>query len=386
MDFSISKEDMKWQQIARNFVFEELIPLEPEVLRSGIAQVGGSLRLPGEIELKLETKCVDIGLWGLDVPKELGGKDISDLARMLVVREWNKTITPFELRPFAANLPLLHELCKAEQVEKYLTPYIRGDKTSFWGLTEPTGGSDLLGAVLTTAVRQGDYWAINGTKIYLLGADSADFGIILTRTEPDKGREGFTFFLVDKDTPGMTIKTFPVMWGHLCRVDFNECKVSSDNILGPLNGAYRHLQARLGLRRLIHVAEALGMADRALDLSIIQSKERETFGQPIGKRQAIQWKLVDMKAGIFSTESMLYNVLWRYQQGLDLKQEQAIVKLHASEMAIRTIDDAMQIHGARGFSDFLPLETMYRKARRLKYGEGSTEIMRHIIANELLKH
>ena len=241
-------------------------------------------------------------------------------------------------------------------------------ETAFFGLTEPSGGSDPARAIRTRAVRDGDDWVINGSKIFISGADRAHFGLVFARTDADKGRGGVTCFIVDTDTPGFHVRRIV----HTLRaaryateLQFENMRVPDANILGKLNGGFAIANDRLSRQRIPYAAGCIGVAILAHEMAVEYAPQRETFGAPLSSRQAIQWMLVDNEIDIESKQA-------------------AMAKLVATEGASRVVDRCMQIFGGYGVTKDLPFERWYREMRIRRIGEGPSEVQRHIIARDIL--
>ncbi|MFC1954032.1 acyl-CoA dehydrogenase family protein [Chloroflexota bacterium] len=385
MDFTLPQETQELQAKVRKFVQDYLLPLEPEVLRRRQQAQGLDAELPPEIENDLLNKTKKAGLWGLTLPKEYGGKGISALSQAVVEEELFKTITPFEIPPETANFLVLERYGTEDQKQRYLIPYVKGDLVSCILATERVAGSDVKN-IETSAERDGDNWVINGTKVLIHKAGRAHFGILLAVTDKTKGRDGMTIFIADlKGVPGVTIKPIPTIYNTVYEVKFDNVIYPDKNRLGGINEGWKVIQSRFGRRRLFGGANMIGFAVRALEMSIKHAKSRETFGQPLAQRQAVQLMITEMATNIYASRMMLYNTIWKEGQGEDVRNEIAIIKFFTSEMAGKAIDDAIQIHGGFGLTTEYPLETMLRSYRRMRIAEGPNEILKWVVARNLLR-
>ena len=310
------------------------------------------------------------------------------LAKCVVLEELNRTIVPFVFPPETPNLHMLMACCTPDQKVRYLQPYARGEVHSSLCLTEPGAGSD-AGAIEMRAVRRGDRWVLNGTKMFITRADEAAFFIVIALTDRDKrARGGITAFLVDKDSRGLKLaRPIPMIGAHRpWEVLFENVEVGDDQVLGEVGQAYVPLQNRLGVRRLEIGTRCVGQARRALDMLIEQARVRRTFGQLLGDRQAVQWWIADSAVDIHATRLMAYQAAWRADQGeTDLRLESSMIKIFATEMVGRVVDRAMQAYGGYGMSKDLPLEFLYRAVRMHRIYEGPTEVHRWQVAKHLLR-
>jgi acyl-CoA dehydrogenase len=268
-----------------------------------------------------------------------------------------------------------------EQRAKYLQPVVDGDKRTCFALTEPNGGSDPSN-MKTRAVREGDRYRIDGAKIFITGADKADFVQLFAKT----GDNEVSCFLVDMGTPGMRLgQSFELMspdrpW----ELVFEDCVVPASQMVGRAGQGWELAREFLDVGRLIHGPKSIGRAERALEMAIDYANQRTTFGQPLAKRQSIQWMIADSAVELNAARLMTYHAAWKADQGMNFHLEASQVKLYADEVYMRIVDRAIQIHGGIGLSRELPLELMYRDARSRLITEGSSEMQRIIIASEML--
>ena len=378
MDFAIPEELQRLRESARRFVDEELMPLE--------AEFGDAPDLPDPVRARLQQRAKALGFWAFDIPEDYGGGGIGALGNCLVLEELGRCTVPAFRAP-AVFTPFLGPVLfhgTPEQQDRYLRPVIAGSKRTCFALTEASGGSDPA-AMATRAIRDGDHWVINGTKIFITGADKADFVQLFARTE-GTGRQGITCFLVDKGTPGLRLgQRFELMspdrpW----ELVFDNVRVHQRQVVGEVGKGWELAREFLDRGRLVHGPKAVARAQRALEMAIAFATQRKTFGAPLASRQAIQWMVADSQLDIHTTRLLVYHAAWRCDQGLPYHTEASMVKLHADDMLLRVLDRAIQIHGGMGLSKELPLEVMYRDARSRLITEGSQEMQRIIISGELL--
>ena len=383
MDFGLSDELRMLKDGARRFVGQELMPHE--------SAYANDPDIPDELRARLQARAKTLGFWAFDLPEAYGGGGVGVLGMCVVMEELAKCNIPAFRAPtvFTPYLgPVLFRGTDAQK-EKYLLPVIRGDKRTCFALTEPNAGSD-PSQMTTTAIptATGDRYRINGRKVFITGADKADFVQLFARIGDDP-KKGITCFVLDRDTPGMRLgQSFEMMspdrpW----EIVLDDVEVSAEQIVGGEGGVGRGWElARefLDMGRLIHGPKAIGRAERALEMAIGYANERKTFGAPLASRQAIQWMIADSTVELHAARTMTYHAAWKADRGLDFHVEASAVKLYADEMLVRVVDRAIQVHGGIGLSRELPLELMYRDARSRTITEGSSEMQRMIIASEML--
>lgn len=380
MDFSLGEELTMLKETLRRFVDRELIPIEMH------ASDGNKLK--PEIRERLEAKTKEMGLWLIDVPREYGGEGLGLLARVIVWEEIARTAAiPSRAHGiFGPEVrPILYALSD-EQKQRYLYPVLRGEKSCALAQTEPDAGSD-PGSMKSRAVRAGEHYVINGVKRFITHGD-ADFLQVMAVTDPAKGsRGGISCFLVDKGTPGMRIAgTYKTMMGdEPFEIVFEDCKVPAANLVGREGEGFQLGQKWLGVGRVKHGARALGVAERCIGMGAAYAKQRVTFGKPLAERQAIQFMLADSYVELHAARLMVYEAAWKYDRGEDIRQEAYRVKLYADEMAFRVVDRVLQIHGGIGLTTDLPLHKWFVDQRSRLITEGPSEVMRMVIARDVLK-
>ncbi|MCH9672718.1 MAG: acyl-CoA dehydrogenase family protein [Gammaproteobacteria bacterium] len=383
MDLALTEEQQLVVDMVRRFVREEIIPLEDSLDPDADALA------PDELA-KLVEKTKQMGLYGLGIPPEYGGPDIDLTTRTLIAMEYSQhragLYAPCYRAFGGAGLAQLYEATEAQK-QAYLYPTLRGEKKSFFGLSEPSGGSDPARAIQTRAVRDGDEWVINGSKLWISGADKADYGLLFARTSADKGRGGVTCFIIETSWPGFNVRRIV----HTLRqalpateIHIEDLRVPHENILGEEGGGFAIANDRLSRQRIPYAAECLGAAFRAHELAIEYSKMRETFGALLSSRQGIQWMLVDNEVDLRTARWFVLDAAARADAGESFRTEAAMCKLVASEAASRVIDRSMQIHGGLGVAKDLPFERWYREIRIRRIGEGPSEVQKHVIARDLL--
>lgn len=382
MEYDLSEEMRMLKDTVRKFVDSELIPIEMTSLRP-------DMTLKPEIRADLEAKMKELGLWHIEVPEEYGGLGMGMLAEMIVVEEMARTvalpprggrITGPEVRPALYNLT-------DDMKEKYLYPVMRGERKASFCQTEPDAGSD-PGSMRTVAVRDGDSYVINGVKHYI-NAGGADFGIVLAATDRAKGSHGgISAFIVDFNTPGLSFPTtYKVVTGEtLYKIQFEDVRVPAHHIILGEGKGFAIGQQSLGRARIRQGARAVGVTERCLEMASSYAQQRVTFGKPISERQSIQWMLVDTWVDLHCARLMVYNAASRADRGEDVRTEAYMTKLFCTEMAYRAADKCLQVHGGAGLMTDLPIERMWRDQRSHLIGEGTTEIMRMVLARQLFRN
>ena len=383
MDLNLTEEQELIVGMVRRFVREEVLPLELDLD-------------PDADELepvdrdRLVEKTRGMGLYGLDIPPEYGGPDIDLVTRTLIAIEMSQhragLYAPCYGTFGGAGLAQLFEATD-DQKERYLYPTLRGEKRGFFGLSEPSGGSDPARAIQTKAVPDGDDWIINGSKLWISGADRADFGLVFARTDSDKGRNGITCFIVDTDNPGFHVRRIvhTLRSAHYAtELQFEDMRIPSSNILGEVNRGFAIANERLTRQRIPYAAGCIGVAVKAQEMALDYVPQRETFGAPLSTRQSIQWMLVDNEIDIKQSIWITLEAATKADRGEPFRKEAAMAKLVATEAGGRVVDRCMQMFGGLGVAKDLPFERWYREMRIRRIGEGPNEVQRHVIARELL--
>jgi acyl-CoA dehydrogenase len=376
-------EELKMLQTwVRNFIRREIVPLERNIDPE-------DTEIPEEDYRRLSKITRDAGMWCLGVPEEYGGGGLSCFAMTIIQEEmaqhrnglYNPGYGVFGHPPLA----IIFEGTR-EQIEKYAIPTIRNGGSTFYAITEPSGGSDPGRAIQTTAKRDGDDWILNGTKVFITGAGSSDWGVVFARTGPGEGRAGISCFIIEQGMPGFNTRPIPVIRPmYPYEVSLEDCRVPDANLLGEVGKGFDLTTKLLGKNRFPYSAGNLGVAVAAHRMAIEYTKQREVFGELLSRKQAIQWMLADSEVEIRAARWLIWEGAWKVDRGEDYRQEASIAKLYSSEVLARVVDRAVQIHGAYGVSKELPLERWYREARIRRIGEGPSEVHRFVIARNLLR-
>ena len=382
MDFELSDEQRLIIDNVRRFIRQEIRPLEADLDPD-------AYRLKPEDEARLKQMTKAMGLFQMEVPEEYGGPGVDTVTRTLIAEELSQHRAGLYAPAYgvfgSGPQGQLYNANEAQK-EKYLWPTIRGEKSGFFGLSEPSGGSDPARAIQTRGVRDGDEWVINGGKLWNSGADTADYGIVYVRTDPTKGRQGITAFIVDTDTPGFRVdRLVQVLRSHYTtELSFTDMRVPHENILGEEGGGFALANDYLARNRIPYSAAGIGVAVFAHEMAIEWAKQRVTFGEPLASRQAIQWMLVDNEIDIRTARWACLAAADKAERGLPFRFESSMAKLISTEGAGRVVDRCMQIMGGLGMSKDLPMERWYRELRIRRIGEGPSEVQRIVMARDLL--
>lgn len=383
MDFEMTDEQKMIVETVRRFVAEDIVPLEDDL----DPDAG---ELPRHEYGRLVQKVKDMGFYGWDIPAEFGGPGLDLVTRVLMAMEMSQhrggLYAPCYGVFGGSGLAQLFEATDYQK-ERYLYPTLSGEKKGFFALTEPSGGSDPARAIQTRAHKEGDEWVLNGTKLYIGGADKADYGITFARTGKAGDRNAITCFIVDTDSPGFHVRRIV----HTLRsaryaseLQYEDLRVPDRNVLGTVGQGFSIAKDRLIRQRIPYAAGCIGVAIVAQKMAIDWAKQRNTFGAPLATRQAIQWMIVDNEIDIRQARWLTLAAALKADRGEDFRVEAAMAKLVATEGAGRVVDRSMQIHGAAGMTKDLPLERWYRELRIRRVGEGASEIQRLIMARELI--
>ena len=381
MNFGLTQEQQMIVSTVRAFVENEIYPHEKLVESLGT--------VPGEIAAEIKRKTIDLGFFACNFPESVGGAGLNHLEFALVERELGRG--SMALNHFFGRPQNILMACTGEQIERYLRPAVRGERMDALAMTEPDAGSDIRG-MKTTARRDSGDWVINGTKHFISGAEHADFVIVFVATGEEEAnipKKKLTTFLVDRGTPGFTIRDGYKSVSHRgyknMILDFDNCRLPDAQVLGDVDGGFAVMNDWLYATRITVATMSVGRARRVFDLMLAYAADRKQFGQPIGKFQGVGFQLSDSITEIDAADWLTLAAAWRLDQKLPANREIASAKLYASEMLARVTDRAIQIHGGMGLMDDLPLERFWRDARVERIWDGTSEIQRHIIARELLR-
>lgn len=370
------------EQVHR-LIRDEIIPLEQRLDPD-------APDLPEEDYRRLMAKTKAAGLWCLGAPEKYGGGGLNTFGMSVLLEEMSQHrmgLYNAGCGVFGRYPPPVIYGGTEEQIHKYAVPTLRDGLYTFFAITEPSGGSDPAGAIQCRGVKQGDYWVLNGTKIFISHAHEAEWGVVFVRTDPTKGRKGISCFIIEKGMPGFTARPIRTIRTVSIpnEVAFEDCKIPTENMIGQEGDGLGLCLDLLTRQRFPYSACNLGVAVAAQRMAIAHAKQRQTFGVPLSQRQAIQWMLADAEVELRATRWLTWEGAWKADRGEDARVEASIAKLYSSEVLGRVIDNAVQIHGGYGVSKEFPLERWYREARVRRIGEGPSEVHRMVIARALFR-
>jgi len=380
MDFSLSEEQHLLVSSIRGFIESELRPLEEDIEKTG--------RLADDVASEIRAKSRELGLYAVNIPTKYGGGGLSVLDWMIAEEQFGRTSDILVRRAFGNVYEILLEGTDA-QIETYLIPAVRGERTFSVAFTEPEAGSDAA-AIKTRAVRKNDGWVLNGSKHFISDGLYSDFFIVTAVTNPDAGARGISTFILDKGLAGFTVGRDQPMMGlkgtsHV-EMHFENVKLNEGCLLGKEGQGLKLALATLGRVRLAQVsARAVGRSSMILDSCLRYSKDRRQFGSAIGEFQMIQHMLADSAMEINACRLALWQTASRIDAGEEARGAISMLKVQASEMLGRVVDRAVQIYGGAGYCCDLPIERYYRDARIARIYDGTSEIHRMVMARQMMK-
>ena len=382
MQYGLSEEQEMIASTVRSFVEKEIYPHEALVERTG--------EVPVEVADEIKKKTLDLGFYACNFPESIGCAGLNHMEFALVERELGRG--SMALNHFFGRPQNILMACKGEQIDRYLMPTVRGERMDALAMTEPGAGSDIR-SMKCAAARAGGDWVVNGSKHFISGADHADFIIVFIATGEDQTPKGpkkrITAFLVDRGTPGFTIRDGSKSVSHRgyknMILEFDGCRLPQAQVLGEVDGGFEVMNTWLYATRITVATMSVGRARRVFDYALTYAAEREQFGQKIGKFQGVSFQLADMITEIDAADLLTLAAANRLDMAMPANREIASAKLYASEMLSRVTDAAIQIHGGMGLMDDYPLERFWRDARVERIWDGTSEIQRHIISRDLLR-
>lgn len=387
IDFTVPPELEDVRARVARFVADEVLPAEEGAL-------GGDEHVDWKVVEDLRGKARAAGLFLPHMAPEWGGLGLGPLGMALVSQELG--VSPVGalalncMAPDEGNMHTLLAFGTDAQKERWLRPLAEGRIRSCFAMTEPDAGADPT-RIATRATRDGDEWVLNGHKWFITGAKGAAFAIVVAVTNPDvDARDGTSLIIVPTDAPGFDIvRDVPIMGTHFpgghCELTLTDVRVPAENLLGEEGQGLRHAQHRLGGGRIAHAMRWIGVAQRALDLAAKRALERETFGKMLARHQFVQGMIADSATELYASRLMVLHAAWKIENGLDHKQEVAILKVYVANAMSDIIDRAIQIHGALGVSEDTPLARDYRDARAARIYDGPDEVHRMVVARNALK-
>ncbi len=380
MDFDLTDEQKIWQKTVHDFVAKEVQPKAHEV------------DVTGEFNWTAARKMGPLGLLGLNIPEEYGGAGVDAASAAMALEEigWGCGSTALAIAAHngLGTTPIV--AFGSEELKKKWLPLVASgqNKLAALALTEPGAGSDLQGGVVTKAVKDGNEWMISGAKMWCTNASIAEYIITLVRTDPAGGSHSLSQILVPTNTPGLKIgpaeKKMGLHGSPTHAVTYEDVLVPLDNLIGEEGKGLQQTLATLDGGRIGIGAISIGLAQAAFEYAVNYARERKAFGKAIAEQQAIQWMLADAATEIEVARNMLYKAAWLKEQKRPYNKEAAMAKMFATEMAERVCRNAIQIYGGYGYSSEYPVERIYRDARLMTIGEGTSEIQRLVIARHVL--
>jgi len=379
MNFKLTEEHQSVREAAKNFAESEC---KPGVIERDTHQKVGldQLKMLGEL-----------GFMGMMVDPKYGGSGMDTLSYVLAVEEISKIDASISVAMSVNNSLVcwgLENFANEDQKLKYLVPLAKGEKIGAFCLSEPEAGSDAT-SQRTSAIDKGDHYLLNGTKNWITNGSSASTYLVIAQTDADKGHKGINAFIIEKGMKGFEISAkedkLGIRGSDTHTLIFNDVIIPKENRVGEDGFGFKFAMKTLAGGRIGIAAQALGIAVGAYELSLAYSNERETFGKTINQHQAIQFKLADMYVDIENARNLVYKAAWHKDQNMDYNLSGAVAKLHASEVAMRTTVEAVQIHGGYGYVKEYHVERLMRDAKITQIYEGTSEIQRIIIARNTIK-
>lgn len=381
--WELPAELVELRQTVRRFMETEVRPLEQTLPHDTTGLAEDALQV-------LQEKAQNLGLWALSTPQSHGGAGLGVLGQVVVAEEAAKcrmgAYFP-ALGAFGGNPPSVLLDADPELFERYARPMIDGRPgKAFTAISESSGGSDPARAIRCRAVRDGDDYVITGEKMWTSHVSHADWGVVYVRTGEQGQKSGITALVVDADTPGLTKRPIGVLTSFSPYVlHFDNVRVPVRNRIGEEGGGFSLATGFLVNSRITYGAGPIGIAQEALRHAIEWARDRSTFGVRLADRQAVQWAIADSEIELRAARLLIYQAAWKADLGQDVKTDASIAKLYSTEAAFRVVDRCMQILGALGLSQELPLERWFRDLRVKRLGEGATDIQRMVVARELLR-
>jgi alkylation response protein AidB-like acyl-CoA dehydrogenase len=377
MDFDLSEEQKMLRDAIRSFASKEVAPLVDEAEKTSTFPV------------KLFPMMGDLGYLCLSYSPEYGAAGMGKLGECIAVEEvayYSVGFAAATMVQGGIGTAAIYKHGTEEQKQKYLVPAIKGRKIASFGLTEPNAGSDAA-SLQTTAIKKDGKYYLNGTKIFITNGNISDFTVTAAYTDKSKGpRSGMSLFIVEKGMPGFTrskLYKFCAKSGEIAELSFEDCQVPAENLIGEEGKGFPYVIESLMGGRISHASRSLGLARAAYDNALAYGNDRKQFGQTIGSFQANAFKLARMAMDIETARWMIYRAAWLYDQGRPHIREAAMAKLHASEAAVRTTMEALQICGGYGLMEDSIAQRYFRDARLGTITEGTSEIQLRVIAREI---
>lgn len=376
MNLNFTEEQLMMRDMVRDFAQNEIAPFVEKMEA-------------GEFPRPILNKMAELGLMGITVPEEYGGSGMDFISYIIAINELSKVSAVIgvilSVHTSVGTNPILY-FGNEEQKQKYVPKLAKGEYLGAFCLTEPSAGSDAA-SLKTRAVKKGDKYIINGSKIFITNGGEADVYIVFAKTDPEKGSRGVTAFIVEKDTPGLIIgkdeKKMGLHGSRTVELSFENMEVPEANRLGEEGEGFKIAMANLDVGRIGIAAQALGIAEAALDAAVKYAGERQQFGKPIIANQGIGFKLADMVTAVEAARLLVYRAADLRSKGLPCGKEASMAKLFASQTAREVAIEAVQVFGGYGYTKEYPVERYFRDAKITEIYEGTSEIQRIVISKHL---
>lgn len=377
MDFQFTEEQQMIQQMVRSFAETEITPLIPKMEA-------------GEFPRDILNKMGELGLMGMTVPEKYGGTNMDFLSYIIAIQELSKVSAVIgvilSVHTSVATNPII-QFGNEEQQDRYLPKMATGEYLGAFCLTESTAGSD-ASSLKTRAVRDGDEYVVNGSKMFVTNGGEADVYIVFASTNQEKRTYGITAFIVDKNTPGLVFgkdeRKMGLHGSRTVEIAFENMRVPATNRLGEEGDGFKIAMANLEIGRIGIATQALGIAEASLQAATDYAKEREQFGRPIAAQQGIGFKLANMATNIEAARLLTYRAAHLHQEGKPCGKEASMAKVFTSRIAVEASTEAIQVFGGYGYTKDYPVERYFRDAKVTEIYEGTSEIQRIVISKHLL--
>ncbi|WP_408008662.1 acyl-CoA dehydrogenase [Pseudalkalibacillus sp. A8] len=378
MNLRFTEEQEMMRKMVRDFAEAEIRPILEEMDEKD--------KFPTAVIEKMG----ELGLMGIPIPEEYGGAGMDFTSYIIAINELSRVSATvgviLSVHTSVATNPIYY-FGTDEQKKKYVPKLASGEYLGAFGLTEPNAGSD-AGGLKTRAVRDGDHYILNGSKVFITNAGEADVYIVFASTDPGEGSRGITAFIVEKDTPGFEVgkkeKKMGLNGSNTSQLIFEDCRVPAENRLGEESMGFKIAMANLDVGRIGIAAQALGIAEAALEYSTDYAKERQQFGKPIGMQQGVGFKLADMATQVEGARLLTYKAANLKSLGKPCGKDASMAKLFASTIATKAVIEAVQVHGGYGYTKEYPVERLFRDAKVCEIYEGTSEIQRLVISKHLM--
>jgi alkylation response protein AidB-like acyl-CoA dehydrogenase len=378
MELKFTEEQIMMRNMVRDFAKTEI---EPNIEKME----------KGEFPREILKKMAALGLMGITIPEKYGGSEMDFTSYVIAIHELSKVSAVvgviLSVHTSVGTNPILY-FGNEEQKQKFVPKLAAGEYLGAFCLTEPSAGSD-VGSMKSKAVKDGDHYKINGSKVFITNGGEADVYIVFASTDATKGSKGVSAFIVEKDTPGLIIgkdeRKMGLHGSRTVQLTFEDMKVPVENLLGQEGEGFKIALANLDVGRIGIAAQALGIAEAAFEASVGYAKERVQFGKPIAAQQGVGFKLADMATAVEASKLLVYRAADLRSRGLACGKEASMAKLFASKTAVDTSIEAVQVFGGYGYTEDYPVERYFRDAKVTEIYEGTSEIQRLVIGKHLLK-